>query len=62
MHDGRFAKLEDAVAHYNQPLQRSPTLDSKLKRGGLKFDDQKMAALVAFLRTLTDPQYAVEEE
>ncbi len=61
MHDGRFAKLEEAVAHYNSPLHRSPTLDSKLKPNGLKFDDQKTAALVAFLRTLTDPQYSEEE-
>lgn len=61
MHDGRFAKLEDAVAHYNKPPSRSPTLDSKLQADGLGMDHRQTAALVAFLRTLTDPQYAAEE-
>lgn len=62
MHDGRFAKLEQAVAHYAGPLHGSPTLDSKLKPEGLDLDAKKQAALVAFLKTLTDPRFIEEEE
>ena len=57
MHDGRFAKLEDAVAHYNSPLHQSPTLDPKLKKKGLGLSKEEQAALVAFLKTLTDPKF-----
>lgn len=60
MHDGRFAKLEDVVAHYNQPLHQSPTLDPKLKPAGLGLNKDDQAALVAFLKTLTDPKFKLE--
>mgnify|MGYP000966308009 CR=1 FL=1 len=57
MHDGRFASLEEVVAHYNGPMSRTRTLDPNLAKHpetglGLSVEDQ--AALVAFLRTLTD--------
>ena len=58
MHDGRFATLEEVVDHYSTGVQESPTLDSRLRRGGRPsrpaFTDDERAALVAFLRTLTD--------
>ena len=60
MHDGRFAKLEDVVAHYNQPLHQSPTLDPKLNPAGLGLNKDDQAALVAFLKTLTDPKFKLE--
>jgi cytochrome c peroxidase len=59
MHDGRFATLEQVVAFYNGGIQPGPALDQRLRgpngqplRLGLSQADQ--AALVAFLRTLTD--------
>ena len=59
MHDGRFATLEAVVEHYNGKLHRSQTLDPNLAKHpesglGLSADDK--AALVAFLKTLTDEQ------
>ena len=58
MHDGRFATLEEVVDHYSTGVQNSPTLDPRLRRGGRPsrpaFTDDERAALVAFLRTLTD--------
>lgn len=60
MHDGRFQTLEEVVGHYDHGMQRAANLDPNLakhpKSGlGLSADDQ--AALVAFLRTLTDREY-----
>ncbi|HKS36918.1 MAG TPA: MbnP family protein [Verrucomicrobiae bacterium] len=60
MHDGRFATLEEVVEHYNGKLHRSRTLDPNLAKHpesglGLSADDK--AALVAFLKTLTDEAF-----
>jgi len=60
MHDGRFATLEEVVEHYNGKLHRSRTLDPNLAKHpesglGLSADDK--AALVAFLKTLTDETF-----
>jgi len=57
MHDGRFATLEEVIAHYDHGLQRSDTLDPNLAKHpakGLSLSDEDKAALIAFLRTLTD--------
>ena len=58
MHDGRFRTLEDVVDHYDHGLRPSPTLDPALEytrvSGGLQLSTSDKAALVAFLRTLTD--------
>ena len=58
MHDGRFATLEEVVDHYSTGVRHSSTLDPRLRRGGRPirpaFTDDERAALVAFLRTLTD--------
>jgi len=64
MHDGRFATLEEVVDHYNGPMHRSPTLDPNLAKhpeGGLSLSDEDKAALVAFLKTLTDEQFVSTE-
>ena len=61
MHDGRFATLEEVVKHYNGPLHRSATLDPNLAKHpevGLDLSAEDQAALVAFLKTLTDEQFA----
>ena len=59
MHDGRFATLEQVVEHYVGGVQLGPALDNRLRlptgqpvRLGLSASDK--AALVAFMRTLTD--------
>jgi cytochrome c peroxidase len=59
MHDGRFTSLEEVVAFYDRGVQFGPSLDTRLRqpdgqprRLNLSADDR--AALVAFLRTLTD--------
>ncbi|MDP4722113.1 MAG: cytochrome C peroxidase [Akkermansiaceae bacterium] len=57
MHDGRFATLEEVIDHYNSPIPLSETLDPNLAKHpqglGLSTDDK--AALIAFLKTLSDP-------
>lgn len=59
MHDGRFATLEEVVAHYNDGVHPSPTLDPNLaKHDGLGLSDREQADLVAFLHTLTDADFA----
>lgn len=63
MHDGRFATLEEVLAHYAEGIQRSPNLDPLLGQAlngggsGLALDAQDQADLVAFLKTLTDPSF-----
>ena len=60
MHDGRFQTLEAVIEHYDSGLHRSSTLDPNLAKHppeglGLGMEDRN--ALVAFLKTLTDPQF-----
>ena len=59
MHDGRFASLEEVVEHYNSGIKLGPALDgNRLAPNGaplrlnLSADDK--AALVSFMKTLTD--------
>ena len=62
MHDGRFATLEDVVAHYDHGVLRTPTLDPNLAKhpaAGLALTQAEQRALVAFLRTLTDSSLPV---
>ncbi len=57
MHDGRFATLEDVVAHYDHGVKRATALDPNLAKhpdAGLGLTSAEQAALVAFLRALTD--------
>lgn len=60
MHDGRFATLEEVVEHYNGPLHRTRTLDPNLAKhpeSGLGLGAEDKAALIAFLKTLTDEPF-----
>ena len=63
MHDGRYATLEDVVRHYEQHVQRSPNLDvliqARLDRidRGQRLTDQDILDIVAFLGTLSDPEF-----
>lgn len=59
MHDGRFATLEQVVEHYNSGIKAHPTLSNALKDANgnpiqLNLSATEKAALVAFLKTLTD--------
>ena len=57
MHDGRFKTLEEVVDHYDHGVQRNANLDPNLAKHpatGMQLSAEDKAALVAFLRTLTD--------
>lgn len=61
MHDGRFATLEEVIEHYDHGVRRTATLDPNLAKhpeAGLGLTPADKAALVAFLKTLTDPAFA----
>lgn len=70
MHDGRFTNLEQVVEFYNSGVVDNPNLSPPLRNlpGGpnagqprrLNLTPQQKAALVAFLRTLTDPNLATD--
>lgn len=67
MHDGRFATLEEVVEHYNSGIQAHPTLSPALTDDNgnpvqLNFTDAEKAALVAFLKTLTDNTISAQEK
>lgn len=73
MHDGRFAKLEDVIEHYSTGIKSHPDLDNRLRNlgaggppgapgtqpraRGFQFSNQDKAALLAFLKTLSDPKF-----
>lgn len=65
MHDGRFSSLEEVVEHYSSGVQDGPGLDNRLKgpdgtalKPNLPPEDK--AALVAFMKTLSDPVLAAD--
>jgi cytochrome c peroxidase len=65
MHDGRFSSLEEVVEHYASGVKDGPALDSKMKGpDGLprlrNIAPEDRAALVAFLKTLSDPVLATD--
>jgi cytochrome c peroxidase len=60
MHDGRFQTLEEVIDHYDHGIHRSPTLDPNIAKHppqGLGLTAAEKAALVAFLKTLTDDAF-----
>lgn len=62
MHDGRFATLEEVVEHYNSGIQAHPNLAPALRSPAgtpirLNFTEAQKNALVAFMRTLSDPAF-----
>lgn len=65
MHDGRFATLEQVVDHYSTGIQDGPALDRRLRGPDGRpirpnFTDTQKAALVAFMKTLTDTALLVD--
>jgi cytochrome c peroxidase len=58
MHDGRLATLEAVLNHYSQDVRNHPNLDRRARRPNLSTAEK--AALVAFLKTLTDPKFIAD--
>lgn len=58
MHDGRFATLEEVVDHYSQGGKDHPNKDGRMIP--MNFTESEKAALVAFLRTLTDERFLTD--
>lgn len=59
MHDGSLATLEDVVQHYSDGVKAHPNLSAHMKNGfgeprHLDLTEEEAAALVAFMKTLTD--------
>ncbi|MEM6262324.1 MAG: cytochrome c peroxidase [Bacteroidota bacterium] len=76
MHDGRFQTLEEVIAHYNNGIQPHHALSIKFHNGiilppgprpgiesepkRLNLSEQDQAAIVAYLRTLTDERFLAD--
>ncbi len=63
MHDGRFQTLEEVIAHYNEGIQESATVDPTVlntKDTGLLLTEQDKIDLINFLKTLTDDTFLNE--
>lgn len=57
MHDGRFATLEEVLEHYNEHVQDSEFTDPFMQfafQNGVQIGADSVAAIIAFLKTLTD--------
>ncbi len=54
MHDGRFATLEEVIDYYSDDVEGHPNASPFVFR--MHFSDRDKAAMVAFLKTLSDPQ------
>jgi cytochrome c peroxidase len=54
VHDGRFATLDALIDHYSDHAIFDPNLGYMAPVGPLGFTSSEKAALVAFLKTLTD--------
>jgi cytochrome c peroxidase len=59
MHDGRLATLEAVVDHYSREVKPHPNVDGRVRRR-LNFSNADRAALVAFMKTLTDQKFLTD--
>ncbi len=68
MHDGRFSTLQQVLEHYNSGIKMSKTLSPLIIEAdnlekldnqtvSLHLTDEEMAAIIAFLHTLTDESF-----
>ncbi len=65
MHDGRFTTLEQVVEHYSTGIKANPNLSPQLRNPNgtprlLNLSASDKAALVAFLKTLTDTKVTTD--
>jgi cytochrome c peroxidase len=58
MHDGRFSTLDRVIDHYSKEVKPHPNLDPRMHP--LNFTDSEKAALIAFLKTLTDRTFLAD--
>jgi cytochrome c peroxidase len=58
MHDGRFATLEAVIDHYSSGGKNHPNKDVRIQP--MHFTESEKAALIAFLKTLTDRQFLTD--
>jgi cytochrome c peroxidase len=58
MHDGRFDTLEKVIDHYSKDVKPHPNLNPQMRR--LNFTESEKAALIAFLKTLTDQKFLTD--
>ncbi len=71
MHDGRFQTLTEVLDHYNEHIQNSSTLDPLIREASNKLSVEEVPklhltkmekeAILAFLQTLTDEEFIVDE-
>ena len=57
MHDGRFATLEEVVEFYSSGIRKSALTDPLLRARRHTLSPEQQEALVAFLKTLSDPGF-----
>ena len=60
MHDGRFGSLESVLNFYTSGIKDSETLDPLLSQNGvlgLSLSQDEKAAVIAFIKTLTDDEF-----
>lgn len=67
MHDGRMETLEEVVEHYSTGVLAHPYLSAHMKNGNgdprhLDLTPEESAALVAFMKTLTDHELLTDEK
>jgi cytochrome c peroxidase len=59
-HDGRFATLDALIDHYSDNAILDPNIGYMIPVGPLKFTTSEKAALIAFLKTLTDRAFLTD--
>jgi cytochrome c peroxidase len=59
MHDGRLSTLEAVIEHYSREVQPHPNVDNRARRR-LNLNTAEKAALVAFLKTLSDTKFITD--
>jgi cytochrome c peroxidase len=58
MHDGRFATLDAVIDHYSSGGKDHPNKDIRVQP--MHFTESEKAALIAFLKTLTDTTFLTD--
>jgi cytochrome c peroxidase len=58
MHDGSLATLEEVIDHYDRGGRGDPTTDPQIEP--LSLSSEEKADLLAFLRSLTDPDFVAD--
>ncbi|MGB0806497.1 MAG: cytochrome-c peroxidase [Salibacteraceae bacterium] len=65
MHDGRFNTLKEVLDFYATGVQHNPTIDALMiysADGGNKLTETEKEEVIAFLKTLSDPDFLTNSE